>query len=91
MSISQTSIAQRLEKLLGAGQVISGAAELAAYEVDGLTPAAAVRPTTAEQVAAAIRLAAAEKLAVIASCSREASCESAPHRNATTSRSIFPE
>ena len=70
MSISQTSIAQRLEKLLGAGQVISGAAELAAYEVDGLTPAAAVRPTTAEQVAAAIRLAAAEKLAVIASCSR---------------------
>src|SRR5437899_97389 len=70
MSVSPASIALRLEKLVGAVQVVTAPAELAAYEVDGLTPAAAARPATAEQVGAAIRLAAAEKLAVIPSGAR---------------------
>ncbi|MGD0841242.1 MAG: FAD-binding oxidoreductase [Candidatus Acidiferrales bacterium] len=55
----------RLEQLLGAARTTTDSASLAAYEVDGLRPGAAVRPSSAAEVAEVVRLAAAEKLAVI--------------------------
>jgi glycolate oxidase FAD binding subunit len=65
MNATAPSLVPRLEKLLGSSEVVAAPADLAVYEVDGVTPAAAARPATPEQAAAAIRFAAAEKLAVI--------------------------
>ncbi|MGB6547063.1 MAG: FAD-binding oxidoreductase, partial [Candidatus Acidiferrales bacterium] len=55
----------RLEQLLGAARITTDAASLAAYEIDGMRPAAAVRAADAAEVAEIVRVAAAEKLAVI--------------------------
>ncbi|MGB6432197.1 MAG: FAD-binding oxidoreductase, partial [Candidatus Acidiferrales bacterium] len=62
--LSDTQIA-RLEKSLGASRTFTDHASLAAYEIDGMRPAAVVRPTGAGDVAELVRLAAAEALAVI--------------------------
>jgi FAD/FMN-containing dehydrogenase len=61
---SDTQIA-RLEQLLGGARTITDSASLAAYEIDGARPAAAVRPADAAEVAELVRVAAAEQLAVI--------------------------
>jgi glycolate oxidase FAD binding subunit len=61
---SDTQLA-RLEQLLGAARTTTDSASLAAYEVDGVRPAAAARPSSAAEVAEIVRLAAAEKLAAI--------------------------
>ncbi|HVA93429.1 MAG TPA: FAD-binding oxidoreductase [Candidatus Dormibacteraeota bacterium] len=55
----------RLEEIAGAAHVLADPASLAAYTVDGLLPAAVVRPADAAQIAAIIRLAASQQLAVI--------------------------
>lgn len=70
MSLSATSVASRLESLAGTSHVLSQAAECERYAVDGLAPAAVVRPLFAEEVAEILRFAAAEKLAVIPCGSR---------------------
>jgi FAD/FMN-containing dehydrogenase len=62
--LSETQLA-RLEQLLGAARTVTDPASLTAYEVDGMLPAAAVRPADAAEVAELVRAAAAEKLAVI--------------------------
>ena len=61
---SGTQVA-RLEQLLGGARTITDSASLAAYEIDGMRPAAAVRAADAAEVAELVRLAAAEGLAVI--------------------------
>ena len=45
-------------------------AQLAAYEVDGLRPAAVAKPGTAEEAAELVRLAVAEKFAIVATGAR---------------------
>jgi len=65
MSSPATSLLTRLEELVGATNFVGEPAQLAGYEVDGLRPAAVVRPGSAEEVAQVVRFAAAEKLAVI--------------------------
>ncbi len=49
----------------GAGHVISDAASLVSYEVDGLRPVAAMKTGSVEEIAEILHFAAAEKLAVI--------------------------
>lgn len=70
MSPAVSAVLQQIERAVAPVNFISGAASLAAYEVDGLLPAAVARPATAEEAAEVIRLAAVEKLAVIASGAR---------------------
>jgi glycolate oxidase FAD binding subunit len=65
MKPAMTSAPARLADIVGAEHVLTGAAELAACEVDGLRPSAVVRPGTAAEVAEILKLAAAERLAVI--------------------------
>jgi glycolate oxidase FAD binding subunit len=67
MSHAPATVLTRLASIVGEGNCASDAGELARYAVDGVTPAVAVRPGSAEEVAEVVRFAAAEKLALIAS------------------------
>lgn len=65
------NLASRLEGLLGAHRVVVAAeSELLDYAVDGIVPAAIVRPNSAAEAAEVVRFALAEKLAVIPTGSR---------------------
>lgn len=66
-----TSALRRLAALLPAGRVLSGPAQMAAYESDGLTafaarPLAVVVPQTQDEVVAVVRLCRDEKLPFVA-------------------------
>jgi glycolate dehydrogenase FAD-binding subunit len=65
MSQVAVSLGSRLGDLVGAGHVVSDPASLAAYEVDGRRPSAALLPGSAAEVAEILRFASAELLAVI--------------------------
>jgi glycolate oxidase FAD binding subunit len=58
----------RLEQIVGARNVLTGAEEFAARRVDGKIPSVVVRPADAAEIAEILRFALAEKLAVIPSC-----------------------
>ena len=60
-----TTALTRLEGIVGPRHVVTQSAELAGYAVDGLRPAAAVVPGSADEVAEVVRFSASEKLAVI--------------------------
>jgi glycolate oxidase FAD binding subunit len=62
---ARASIALRVGGKFGAENVIVDPASLATYEVDGMTPAAAVNAASIEEIAELLRFAAVEKLAVI--------------------------
>ncbi len=62
--VKQPPLLSRLESIVGREGVSSGE-ELSAFAVDGLTPQAAVAPSTYEQVAEVMRCAHADGLAVI--------------------------
>jgi glycolate oxidase FAD binding subunit len=59
------SVISRLCELVGAANVASDFAQLAAYEIDRKLPAAAVRPGSSEEVAKIVKFAASEKLALV--------------------------
>jgi glycolate oxidase FAD binding subunit len=65
MTASIASVATRLESALGAAAVSAQPTERAKYSVDGMTPAAVVRPGSVEEIVELVRLGAAEKLAII--------------------------
>ena len=65
MSQAALSLASRLEDLVGAGRVLADAASLAAYEVDGQRPSAALLPGSVPETAEILRFASAERRAVI--------------------------
>jgi glycolate oxidase FAD binding subunit len=65
MSATASAALQQVEKIVAPMNFVSDAATLAGYEVDGLRPAAAARPASAEEAAEIVRLASAEHLAVI--------------------------
>jgi len=65
MSQVALSLTSRLGELVGHGRVVSDGASLAAYEIDGLRPAAALQPTSVSEIAEILRFASAERLAVI--------------------------
>jgi glycolate oxidase FAD binding subunit len=64
------NLAARLESLVGAHRVVASEPELLEYAVDGMIPAAIVRPNFAPEVVEVVRFAIAEKLAIIPSGSR---------------------
>lgn len=70
MSAVATAALQQIARIVASMNFVSDAPALAAYEVDGMWPAAAARPASADEAAEIVRLAAAEKLAVIASGAR---------------------
>jgi glycolate oxidase FAD binding subunit len=59
------TVTSRLAEIAAAENVLGASAALSAYQVDGLVPGAAVRPSSAEEIAGVLRFAAAEDLAVI--------------------------
>ncbi|HEV2222808.1 MAG TPA: FAD-binding oxidoreductase [Candidatus Acidoferrales bacterium] len=65
MSTPAKAMPSRIGDIVGAENVTDDPARLAAYEVDGVRPSAAVRPGTANEVAELVKLAVGEKLAVI--------------------------
>lgn len=65
MNTAPATVRSRLGGIVGTEHVQAEPAQLAAYAVDGISPAAAARPGTAEEVAEVVRFVAAEKLAVI--------------------------
>jgi len=65
MSPASTTTLERLRGVAGGASVSTDSAQLEAFRVDGMQPAAVVRPATAEGVAEVVRFAAAEKLGVV--------------------------
>jgi glycolate oxidase FAD binding subunit len=65
MSIAGTAVSTRLSEIAGATNVVADPEQRAAYRIDGQTPAAAVRPGSAEEISEIVKFAAAEKLAVV--------------------------
>src|ERR1700731_1736541 len=65
MSQVAISLGSRLGDVVGAGHVVSDPTSLAAYEVDGRCPSAALLPGSAAEIAEILRFASAEHLAVI--------------------------
>jgi len=70
MSVSTAVAFSQLAEIAGEANVIRDSAQLAAYRVDGLSPAAAVQPGSVEEVAEIVKLAARERLAIVASGAR---------------------
>lgn len=62
--------ASRLASIVGPAHVVSDSPGLAAYEVCGKRPVAAVRPVSREEVAEIVKFATAEKLAIVPSGAR---------------------
>jgi glycolate oxidase FAD binding subunit len=70
MNPTGTTATSRLGDIVGNANVISDPGPLAAYEIDGKIPRAAIRPGTAAEVAAIVKFAASERLAIVASGAR---------------------
>ena len=70
MSAATNTAVARVAEIVGDSNSTGNPSELAAYEIDGKRPSAAVRPGSGEEVAEVIRFAAAEKLGVIAAGAR---------------------
>jgi glycolate oxidase FAD binding subunit len=65
MTSASTIAHSRLADLVGQQRVTTDPAALAAYQIDGLRPSAALRPESTAQIAEIIKFAATEKLAVV--------------------------
>jgi len=65
MTTASTILSARIAEIAGLQNVISDPAHLAAYEIGGKIPSAAVRPESAAHIAEIVRFAAAEKLATV--------------------------
>ncbi len=70
MSTAIKTALSRLADIVGDSSVSNDPAQLRAYEVDGKTPGAAVRPGSAEEVVEVVKFAVSEKLAIIATGAR---------------------
>lgn len=70
MSASGTIALSQLSQISGESNVIRDAASLSAYHINGQIPAAAVRPSSEEEVAEILKCAAREKLAIVVSGAR---------------------
>ncbi|MGH9683535.1 MAG: FAD-binding oxidoreductase [Candidatus Acidiferrales bacterium] len=65
MTTTSTTIASGIAAVIASPHLIEDPAQLAAYEIEGMKPAAAVRPGTSEEVAEVVKFAAAAKLALV--------------------------
>jgi glycolate oxidase FAD binding subunit len=81
MTQSLAAHATALESILDSSRVLSDPETLAHFAIQGIAPAVAAQPASAQEAAAVVRYAAAEKLAVIAS-----GCRTKLHLGAAPSR-----
>jgi glycolate oxidase FAD binding subunit len=65
MNTATTTISTRIADLAGSQNVLADPAELAAYQIGGKIPSAAVRPESSQQIAEIVTFAGAEKLAMV--------------------------
>ncbi len=65
MSPTAATSLSRLREIAGALHVVEDPAQLAAYEIDGIRPGAAVAPASVDELAEIVRFAAAERLALV--------------------------
>jgi glycolate oxidase FAD binding subunit len=65
MTVVANSAATRLGEICGAQNVISEPRQLVGYEIDGMAPGAAVKPSSRNEVSEVIKFCAAEKLAIV--------------------------
>ncbi len=70
MTTTPATIASRIAAVVASPHRIEDPARLAPYAIDGMKPAAAVRPGTSEEVAEIVKFAAAAKLALVVSGAR---------------------
>ena len=64
-TILMSSVAARFENVVGASHVRTDRADLSNYEIDGVAPAIALQPATAEEAAHIVRIAVEQKCTVI--------------------------
>ena len=67
MNLTGTSASSRLGDIVGNANVVSDPAQLAAYEINGKAPSAAMRPGTVAEVVDIVKFAASERLAIVPS------------------------
>ncbi len=65
MTATSTTLSARIAEIAGSRNVVSDPAHLAAYEIGGKFPSAAIRTESAAHIAEIVRFAAAEKLAIV--------------------------
>ena len=65
MSTASRTVSARLPDIVGAPHVFTDPTELNSFAVDGIVPAAAVRPGSSDEVVEIVKYAASEKLALI--------------------------
>jgi glycolate oxidase FAD binding subunit len=65
MSVSGASVLSRLGEITGDSNVTTDPARIAAYQIDGRSPAAVVRPGSSEEIVEIVQFAAREKLAIV--------------------------
>ncbi len=70
MNAASATAASRLADIVGPSHVIADPTSLAAFAIDGKTPAAAVRPQSAAEIADIVKFAAMQQLAIIATGAR---------------------
>src|SRR5271154_97457 len=65
MSVSGAGVSSRMAEIVGDANVTSDPAQIAAYQIDGQSPAAVVRPDSSEEVVEIVKFAVREKLAIV--------------------------
>jgi glycolate oxidase FAD binding subunit len=65
MTTAASEAVSRLAEISGASNVVTDSAQLAGYGIDGMTPSAAVKPGTRDEICEIVKFCAAEKLAIV--------------------------
>jgi glycolate oxidase FAD binding subunit len=65
MSVGGASVLSRMAKVVGDSNATSDPAQIAAYQIDGRSPATVVHPGSSEEVVEIVKFAAREKLAIV--------------------------
>ncbi|MGH9679046.1 MAG: FAD-binding oxidoreductase, partial [Candidatus Acidiferrales bacterium] len=67
MNLLAQATLTRIEEIVGPGNVLTGAEDVASRQLDGVLPSAVVRPADSAQISEVLRVAAAEKFGIIPS------------------------
>jgi glycolate oxidase FAD binding subunit len=65
MSVGGASVLSRISEIVGDSNVAGEPALIAAYQIDGKSPAAVVRPSSSEEIVEIVKFAACERLAIV--------------------------
>jgi glycolate oxidase FAD binding subunit len=70
MNVGGATVFSRLAEIAGTSHVFDDPAQTAAYQIDGIAPAAVARPGSTEEVVEIVKFATSEKLAIVATGAR---------------------